>query len=231
MKSVLILLFFFTFETISGAEGEFIGRVWQVDASKNEVLVQLGNRADKVKMGTKLYVYAGATRVILSATFPTHSAAKCKITAPPKFNISGLQKNMTVYLYLPAMEKKKPAVIALRYDGVYMSRANDYYQYVRFYADGSLVEMSSSGKPQEIAKWFNSSSPNVSKGKYALNQASIQFSATDSFGTVDYVGTIEGLRIKLATFSHINGHKGTYEYNFIELPELATDSGSESTTP
>src|SRR5256885_15297713 len=70
-------------------------------------------------------------------------------------------------------------VPSVRIDGVYQSKKiSDYYSYLRFFADGSLIDASSSGTPDDIFKWFNkewAKNSYASKGTYTISGSNIQF--------------------------------------------------------
>ncbi len=105
----------------------------------------------------------------------------------------------------------------IRVDGVYQSKKNgDTFEYLRFYPDGSVITVSSTGTAADIAKWFNKSGKDLSKGNYTLTGQHLKFSSTDSYGTVDYDGDIKGDVILLKTYSHINGYHGSDEYLFVK---------------
>jgi hypothetical protein len=88
-------------------------------------------------------------------------------------------------------------------DGVYQHIEGVESYYLRFYADGTV-------------KWFDKSFKDVSTGQYTVTDKHIKFSSTDSHGTVDYEGDIQGDNLALTTFSHINNAKGNEVYKFVE---------------
>ena len=106
----------------------------------------------------------------------------------------------------------------LRYDGVYRSkRIADYWNYLRFYSDGTVIEVSSTGKPKDLRKWFskdNASHPSI--GKITIKGNHLSFSVVSTEGTVDYTGEIRENRIRLRSYSHINEHRATRVYSFIK---------------
>lgn len=105
---------------------------------------------------------------------------------------------------------------AIKCDGVYQHREGSESYYLRFYDDGSVITVTSSGTSKQIAKWFDKSLKDVSNGHYTLTGTHIKFSSTDSHGTVDYEGDIQNDQIELKTFSHINSFTGNQVYMFIE---------------
>jgi len=104
----------------------------------------------------------------------------------------------------------------VKFDGVYEHKGTDTFYYLRFYDDGSVISVSSTGTPEQIAKWFNKDYNDVSKGTYTVTGTHIKFSTTDSHGTVDYDGEIQNDHLALKSFSHINSFAGNEDYVFME---------------
>jgi hypothetical protein len=51
----------------------------------------------------------------------------------------------------------RSADTVLRYDGIYSSlgeESGDYWYYLRFFSDGTVITVSSTGQPEEFRKWF-----------------------------------------------------------------------------
>jgi hypothetical protein len=109
--------------------------------------------------------------------------------------------------------KTEPSV---KVDGVYQHKEGGNAYYLRFFPDGEVISVTSTGTPKEIAKWFNKSSDAVSKGQYTISGPHIKFSSADADGTVDYEGEIKGDELLLKTYSHINGYRGSEEYKFVK---------------
>ncbi len=118
-------------------------------------------------------------------------------------------------------------LLLLRFDGVYKSEINqtdpdlEYWQYIRFYEDGTVITVSSTGNPTEIDSWFRkelSIQKGFSRGQYEIKGSEIIFSSTSEAGTVDYNGTIHEKAVDLYSFSHISGNKSKKKYSFVPLP-------------
>jgi len=106
----------------------------------------------------------------------------------------------------------------LRFDGIYQSdRRQNYWSYLRFYEDGTAIAVSSTGSPQEVARWLTKTQPNVSKGTFTLIGKSLSFSSISEEGSVDYDGSAEGQGLILKHHSHINGNRGVTQYSFVPL--------------
>ena len=112
---------------------------------------------------------------------------------------------------------------ALRFDGIYKSERNDkYWYYLRFYADGAVLTVSSTGSPSEVIRWFRKedvTSKGLSHGRYAIRASRVSFPSTSKEGIVDYEGNAEGVLLKLSSYSHVNGHRASRTYSFIQLAE------------
>jgi hypothetical protein len=107
--------------------------------------------------------------------------------------------------------------IVLRFDGIYQSeKQEDYYQYLRFYDDGTVIAVSSTGTPEQVAKWFTRKH-DVSRGTYIITGRRIVFTATSESGAVDYDGRIKTEQMEFRTYSHINQHQGTEKFSFVKV--------------
>jgi hypothetical protein len=114
----------------------------------------------------------------------------------------------------------------VRFDGVYKSEPQSepgitekHYYYIRFYQDGRVITVSSSGTPDQIKTWFSTSNENVSRGSYKIEDKHISFSTAYQAVTVSYEGEIESpTRLKLNSTS-TNGNKATETYEFTAIPD------------
>jgi hypothetical protein len=105
----------------------------------------------------------------------------------------------------------------IRFDGLYQAAEDDYFLYVRFFDDGTVITASSDGKPDEVIGWFQKGHPYVSTGAYSINGDEIAFSAASPTGVVDYTGQLEGQTLFLRSYSKINGFQTDAEYHFVEV--------------
>lgn len=105
----------------------------------------------------------------------------------------------------------------IRYDGVYQSEEKDYFLYLRFFEDGTVIATSSERQPEEVIGWFQKEHPYVFTGAYAVNGKEITFSAASPTGVIDYNGEVKGGRLSLRSYRHTDGHQEEREYNFVEL--------------
>jgi len=103
----------------------------------------------------------------------------------------------------------------VRYDGVYRADRGDCYSYVKFYPGDTVISVSSTGEPDEIAEWFNK--PYYDNGIYKIEKNKISFNSTSSYGTVLYRGKIVSEdKLILKIESLINGYKTKETYNFFK---------------
>lgn len=120
----------------------------------------------------------------------------------------------------------------LRNDGLYVSQAGDSYTYLRYYKDQTVIEVSSTGKPHQVAEWFDTGNRYVAKGRYYIEEHQIRFSTTtireiseisglieeiSSSITVDYSGVIHEKFLALHSYSHFNGNRDFREYHFVKV--------------
>ncbi|MGA3023236.1 MAG: hypothetical protein ABSF98_00565 [Bryobacteraceae bacterium] len=86
---------------------------------------------------------------------------------------------------------------------------HDLDEYLRFYSDGTVIGVHSSGTPADIEPWFklsSSMSPGIGRGKYSINGSSIHFSLTYPQGTVVWDGAVQGDSLQLSN----HGHEDSY---------------------
>lgn len=105
----------------------------------------------------------------------------------------------------------------LRYDGIYQAEEEDYFLYLRFFNDGTVLAASSNGQPEEVIGWIQKGHPFVSAGAFAVNGGDVTFSAASPKGVVDYNGELDGEILLLRSFSHINGYQSERRYRFVEV--------------
>ena len=95
----------------------------------------------------------------------------------------------------------------LQFNGVYRKEDQEYSYYLRFFPDGKVVGVSSTGSPSEVIRWLNHDYDN--NGTYVIRRSKISFTITSSSGRVDYSGTMKDGDLILSLHSHINGNSST----------------------
>lgn len=105
----------------------------------------------------------------------------------------------------------------LFFEGIYQSeKKGDYWSYLRFYPDQTVISVSSSGIPSDLKIWFDKDNENISIGRIVVKGNTISFSTTSREGKVDYTGAIINEKLHLEFFSQINSNKGKEVYKFIK---------------
>jgi hypothetical protein len=123
----------------------------------------------------------------------------------------------------------------VQYSGIYVSdehfdHENDlkYYRYLRFYADGVVLEVTSMGQPHEVVRWFERDNPRVAKGFFATNEEGVtHFAVTTEYGVVVFEAEFQGERLCVDIYSHIKVapddagvRTASDQFRFIYLPEI-----------
>jgi len=116
----------------------------------------------------------------------------------------------------------KGADVGVRYDGFYAKPATDegYTEFLRFYPEGTMLEVTTSGSAEQIITWFNREHPDLGTGLYEIVGDRIKFAATTFYGgPIEYDGTIreEGAELHLHTLSRINGHQSDGVWRFVPV--------------
>src|SRR5262245_51106912 len=119
----------------------------------------------------------------------------------------------------------------LSYDGYYVSVPDSnsmtmFKYYLRFYPDGSVIGVTTAGKPANLVPWFKKENKTPSKGKYTLTDSVIKFSMTSDQGDVSYDGkvTVDN-KLVLTVKSLINKYEGKEEYRFMKMEAIADTKG------
>jgi hypothetical protein len=114
----------------------------------------------------------------------------------------------------------------LDYDGYYVSIPDSntmsmFKYYLRFYPDGTVIGVTTAGKPQNLVPWFKKENKTPYKGKYAITDSTIKFSMTSEQGEVNYDGklTVEN-KLVLLVKSLINKYEGKEEYGFMKMETI-----------
>lgn len=107
----------------------------------------------------------------------------------------------------------------LRFDGLYRAQELSSRSYLRFYADGTVIQASTSGNPEQVARWFDKTHTEVPRGTYTVQGRSIEFSTVSSEGAVAYKGQMVDDTIELSSHSHINGHKAQSTFSFVRFEQ------------
>jgi hypothetical protein len=90
----------------------------------------------------------------------------------------------------------------VRVDGLYQAKSagEGYSKYLRFYADGSVIGVTSTGTAEEVLRWFTQDwavETFNAEGRFTISGPQISFEDKDMNGTVAYDGEIRGDRLVL----------------------------------
>src|SRR5439155_19749726 len=128
-----------------------------------------------------------------------------------------------ITLFLVLFELSAYAQKDLSYDGYYVSVPDSnsmsmFKYYLRFYQDGSVIGVTTAGKPQNLVPWFKKENKTPYKGKYAITDSAIKFSMTSEQGEVNYDGRLTpDNKLVLIVKSLINKYEGKEEYGFMKM--------------
>jgi TonB family protein len=117
----------------------------------------------------------------------------------------------------PATAQAPVAAPQVRVDGLYHSRDPQRRgdSFLRFYPDGSVLVVASTGSPIQVLKWLVPGAAQAGKGQYRIDGDALAFEETSTSGRVDYAGTIAGTTLDLQVTSRINGHQSRRQYVFV----------------
>lgn len=121
---------------------------------------------------------------------------------------------IVLVLFVGCTSKKN----TVQFKGIYQSsKIDDYYFYLRFYENDTVIETSSTGKPRHLKNWFSKNKESISKGKYYLKNDSLFFETKSEYGIVLYKGIFKNGKLLLKHHSEINQHKSLNVYSFKKI--------------
>jgi len=109
------------------------------------------------------------------------------------------------------------------YDGYYVSIPDSasmsmFKYYLRFYPDGTVIGVTTAGKPANLIPWFKKENKTPSKGQYMLSDSTIKFLMTSEQGEVNYEGKLTSEnKLVLMVKSLINKYEAKEEYGFMRI--------------
>jgi uncharacterized protein (TIGR02996 family) len=125
----------------------------------------------------------------------------------------------------------------LRTHGLYQDVSAGYgNRYIRFYAEGIVLTVPSTGTPEQVWRWLKAENadPNLMRGEVLVSGPDVAFSATSRHGTIDFTGSVHGGIISVDVHSHMNGLKRIEVYHFVALepePTGRTPTGDPVSPP
>ena len=115
----------------------------------------------------------------------------------------------------------------MSYDGYYVSIPDSnsmtmFKYYLRFYPDGTVIGVTTAGKPANLLPWFKKENKTPSKGIFSLSDSTIKFSMTSEQGEVTYNGKLTAdNKLVLIVKSLINKYEGKEEYGFMKMDAIS----------
>jgi hypothetical protein len=122
----------------------------------------------------------------------------------------------------------------MSYDGYYVSIPDSnsmtmFKYYLRFYPDGTVIGVTTAGKPANLLPWFKKENKTPSRGKYTLTDSTIKFSMTSEQGDVNYDGQLTAdNKLVLTVKSLINKYQGKEEYGFLKMEAVKSETSAET---
>ena len=115
------------------------------------------------------------------------------------------------------------AAQTIKYDGYYYAFADAHndssWHYLRFYPDGTVIEVNSIARPGKLMANFKKEvSPDLFQGTYTLNGNELQFSvANQRKQKVVYKGRVDNDRLNLRVHSFVNGFDTDEIFQFARI--------------
>jgi hypothetical protein len=119
----------------------------------------------------------------------------------------------------------------LQYSGLYVSHkynaqdhAVEYHRYLRFYADGVVLEVTTTEPPHEVIDYLERANPSVAHGYYAANEDGvIHFAVSAYYGVIVFAAQLRGDSLVADLYGHVESEypgyapTGPEQYRFIHL--------------
>lgn len=112
----------------------------------------------------------------------------------------------------------------LRFDGVYLAPGDGYTSYLRFYPDGEVISVSSTGTPEEVARWF--ARDREKPAAFTVKDGRIAFEFWIDFsdrgepaekGAIRYEGRMEDGKLALRVTSDLSGSDVKEVFGFVAV--------------
>lgn len=111
-------------------------------------------------------------------------------------------------------------------DGIYYTKmieneaTGDKYRYfLRFYDDGTVISISSSGSAEEIANWFEKGHEQVAEGEWEPGSEELKFSTSSRHGDVTYEGEATDDELNLHISNNNNDNEQDVVFRYYPLEE------------
>ena len=137
-----------------------------------------------------------------------------------------MRMKISIAIFLVLFSMSSNAQKEMSYDGYYVSIPDStsmsmFKYYLRFYPDGTVIGVTTAGKPVNLIPWFKKENKTPSKGAFTFTDSTIKFSMTSEQGEVNYDGKITGdNKLVLKVKSLINKYEGKEEYAFMKMEAI-----------
>lgn len=133
-----------------------------------------------------------------------------------------MKRNITITAFFLLSFFSLSAQSNLNFNGYYYhaedESINPFRYFLRFYADGTVITVTTAGNPENLKKWFKKDYPNIAKGTYKMKDSLISFFIKSEGGEVQYEGKLTAEnKLILKVKSLINKYEGKEEYLFYKV--------------
>ncbi|QQP94656.1 hypothetical protein [Lysobacter enzymogenes] len=124
----------------------------------------------------------------------------------------------------PGREPAQP-----RLDGIYQADSGrGHFFYLRFYADGVVVSVTSPEPAEQVNDWFNRGCAALPRGAYTRRDQRVEFVTRARVGSVEYAGTLAHDRFDAHVRSLINGHESDQTFRFVPIAKLSEQPSADA---
>jgi hypothetical protein len=137
-----------------------------------------------------------------------------------------MKKIIVILMLLAGCLLHSKAQPEISYNGyyVYVPDSSSYLSikyYLRFYPDGTVIGVTTAGKPENLLPWFKKENKTPYRGKYKREGNDIRFDMTTDQGNVSYAGKIVSpSMMDLFVTSSINRYAGREVYHFMRIENM-----------
>lgn len=104
--SSAVFMLFIVSDYSFAAEGVNIGKISEINKNSGEITVASTKAAESIRMGDFLYIRIKGKVVMMKATFPMMTVAKCRLLPGYGKYLNEISKNNQVFAYVKGIEKE-----------------------------------------------------------------------------------------------------------------------------
>jgi hypothetical protein len=180
-------------------EGEVFAAYTSEGGAKSTNTMPVADGTDEVQ-----YPFM-ATFKGLDGKFRTVLPALLRAKADIRNNAGALTISSSIAMPSDTPVKNLELIPGAAQSSLWCRKEDTYYEYLRFYSGGTVIEVVAGGTGTPSEKWFNETWKR--SGKYSISGSSVKF----SIGTYDYDGVIQGSSLQLRVHSPMNNRPGRQE--------------------